>query len=290
MNLKQAQLSELIVNQSLPYDLVDQNSNLIRERGYIFKATDEINKLSNTPIYWLQERKPESENSDLLIVSFNDMKLKVGDNLQFKLQSKTKSSIPCSKHTVKLIGFIPNQILLVSMPITDQLTGHPYLEGDKVQVSLFSGTSVFSFMVFIENIIKLPFKYLHLSFPKQIYGKTIRKSQRIKCEIEVIINGASTPAIITNLSTAGAEIVDRIDLGRDPGDTIELSFELEFDEKRIPLTLPSCIRNTNTILKDGNWVFIYGLEFINLQTDQVFLLRSYVNQEIVKRFDSIRNS
>lgn len=52
MSSKQVQLAELIINQPLPYDLVDKDSNLIRERGYIFKATAEINKLLSTAIYW----------------------------------------------------------------------------------------------------------------------------------------------------------------------------------------------------------------------------------------------
>lgn len=290
MSLKQVQLAELLINQPLPYDLVDKNSNLVRERGYIFKATDEINKLLSTSIFWHQESQLKTKTNNSLIVSFSDMKLKVNDSLQLKLQSNTQSSISSSTYTVKLIGFIPNQILIVSMPITDHLIGHPFLEGDKVQVSLFSETNVFSFMVFIENIIKLPFKYLHLSFPKQIYSKKIRKSQRIKSKIEVKVKGTSAPAIITNLSASGAKIVHQIDLGCELGDKMELSFELEFDEKRIPLTLQSYVRNTDTVTKDGNWLFIYGLEFDSPQIDQVFILKNYINQEIVRDFCSIRNS
>ncbi len=227
----------------------------------------------------------ENENSsqNQAQFEFSEMQLKVGDKLQLKLRSNT--NITCCSNNggfcmVTLIGYVPNKTLMVTMPKSDLIIGQPLIEGDQFMVRLFSGQSAFSFTVFVESIVRKPFNYLHLSFPTQILGQTIRKSRRIKTNIQTVVNGTSSHTIITNLSVTGAEIRTQTDLG-EPGTAIELSFEMEFEEKSVSLQLESVIRSFR-ITQGADLLLSYGVEFINLQSEQAFALRSFIYQELVR--------
>ena len=220
--------------------------------------------------------------------NFDDMQLKVGDRLQLQLHSGAKSSCRLNNDTcmVTVIGYVPDHSLIVSMPKTDQLIGQPFLEGDQILVRLFSGRCAFSFTVFVDKLVKLSFKYLHLSFPKHILGQTIRKSRRVKIAIEgeATVNSRSMPLIITNLSAAGAEISTHTELGG-IGTLIELSVKVKIHEKEISLRLQSIIRSFKAINKQD--ALRYGVEFTSLQAEQIFSLRSFIYQELVENPNNI---
>ncbi len=214
---------------------------------------------------------------------FNDMQLKVGDKLQLKLRSNTNITC-CSSNggfcMVTVIGYVPNRTLMVTMPKSDQLIGQPLIEGDQFLARLFSGQCAFSFTVFVECIVRKPFNYLHLSFPTQIFGQTIRKSRRIRTNIQATVNNTPSQAIITNLSVTGAEIRTQTDLG-EPGTAIDLTFEMEFEEKNVSVQLQSVIRSFR-LTQGTDLLLSYGVEFIELQSEQAFALRSFVYQELVR--------
>ena len=123
----------------------------------------------------MQKPLPKQNESNNNKFGFDDMQLKVGHKLQLKLASQLKRpvEIKYNSYVSTLIGYVQDNSLIVAMPASDLLVGEPFIEGDQVQVSLFSGNSVFNFMVFVDKIIKVPFKYLHLSFPKEIHGQNI---------------------------------------------------------------------------------------------------------------------
>jgi hypothetical protein len=294
MDLIQAKLSDFKIDQPIPWDLFDLEHKLLIEQGYVIKTEDEINKLVEKPVFFRNQKNQSTydrANKDKLAkFNFGDMQLKAGDKLHLKLQSSTKISCGLKNGgfcIVTLIGYVPNKTLIVTMPIIDQLVGQPFLEDDQILVRLFSGRNAYSFTVFVEYIAKQPFKYLHLSFPKNIYGQMIRKSQRIKSKIEATVNGISDHIIITNLSITGAKITLKNDLEVILGKTIELSFELEFEEKSVPMLLHSVIKSFNIETNNAEFLFIYGIEFNNLQSEQIFVLRSFIQQEILKDPTSI---
>lgn len=181
---------------------------------------------------------------------------------------------------VTLIGYFPNKSLLVTMPKSEQSGGLPLIPGDQFLVRLFSGQCAFSFTAFVESTIKKPYAYMHLSFPTKILGQTIRKSRRIRTQIQAIVDESSTSVMITNLSITGAEIRTTSDLA-EPGTTIRLSFQIEFEEKNISLQLQSIIRSLRPPqINDES--LSYGIEFIDLEPEQTFALRSYIHQELVR--------
>ena len=171
------------------------------------------------------------------------------------------------------------------MPKTNHLIGQPLLEGDQVLVRLFSGRCVFSFTVFVDKLVNLSFKYLLLSFPKNITGQTIRNSRRIKTaiEAEATVNSEPIPIIITNLSAAGAEISTHTELGKF-GTKIGLFVKIRIHEKEMLLQLQAIVKSLKAKNKQG--VARYGVEFTGLLADQIFLLRAFIYQELIENPNS----
>ena len=292
MDLIPIQFSDLKVGQPLSWDLFDQERKPLMERGHVIKTTDELGELSKKSSVFLRleasSEKVGAIDKKISEFNFDDMQLKVGDRLQLQLHSSAKSSCRLNNDTcmVTVIGYVPDHSLIVSMPKTDQLIGQPFLEGDQILVRLFSGRCAFSFTVFVDKLVKLPFKYIHLSFPKHILGQTIRKSRRVRTaiEAEATVNSGSIPLIITNLSAAGAEISTHTELGG-IGTLIELSVKVKIHEKEISLRLQSIIRSFKAINKQD--ALRYGVEFTSLQAEQIFSLRSFIYQELVENPNNI---
>ena len=292
MDLIPIQFSDLKVGQPLSWDLFDQERKPLMERGHIIKTTAELKELSRRSSVLLRLKASSEKigaiDKKISEFNFDDMQLKVGDRLQLQLHSSAKSSCRLNNDTcmVTVIGYVPDHSLIVSMPKTDQLIGQPFLEGDQILVRLFSGRCAFSFTVFVDKLVKLSFKYLHLSFPKHILGQTIRKSRRVRTaiEAEATVNSGSIPLIITNLSAAGAEISTHTELGG-IGTLIEIFVKVKIHEKEISLQLQSIIRSFKAINKQD--ALRYGVEFTSLQAEQIFSLRSFIYQELVENPNNI---
>lgn len=292
MDLIPIQFSDLKVGQPLSWDLFDQERKPLMERGHIIKTTAELKELSRRSSVLLRLKASSEKigaiDKKISEFNFDDMQLKVGDRLQLQLHSSAKSSCRLNNDTcmVTVIGYVPDHSLIVSMPKTDQLIGQPFLEGDQILVRLFSGRCAFSFTVFVDKLVKLSFKYLHLSFPKHILGQTIRKSRRVRTaiEAEATVSSGSIPLIITNLSAAGAEISTHTELGG-IGTLIEIFVKVKIHEKEISLQLQSIIRSFKAINKQD--ALRYGVEFTGLQAEQIFSLRSFIYQELVENPNNI---
>lgn len=294
MNLIPIQFSDLKIDQPILWDLFDQEKKQILKHGHIIKTADELKELSKSLIFRRSDNLAKEDPSKVKKTSesefkFDDMRLKVGDKLHLRLRSSAKSQC-CSKNgghcLATIIGYIPGYSLIVTMPRTDQLIGQPLLEGDQILARLCSGRHVFSFTTFVDKLIKQPLNYLHLSFPKHILGKTIRKSRRIKTTIdaEVTTGDGSFPSVITNLSSTGAEISTYVELG-EIGTQVELSLRIKIHDKETSLQLQSTIRSCKDANKEGT--LCYGVEFTGLQTEQVFLLRSFVYQQLIDNPSSL---
>ena len=231
-----------------------------------------------------QSNPSESNEINILKYDFNDIKLKVGDKLQIKPSAMTKAQC-CLKNSdycsATVIGYVSDKTLLVYLPKVDPLVGYPLLSGDQIFVRFFNGQNLFSFKVFVEQVINLPFKYIHLSFPTQIHGQVIRNSVRIKANIEakVTVNHETYPATITNLSSTGAEIQIRADLG-EPDSTLNLSFDVNVHEKITTFSASAIIKRFN-LSKTEIGQLIYGIKFIDLMPEQTQILLSYMYQELI---------
>ena len=291
MDLIQIQTSDLTVGQQLPWDLFDKEHNQVQKCGYVIKTAEELKTLVELSIFRKQkpaseqpQPQPQPEENKSKEFNFEDMQLKVGHKLQLKLYSHAKEASGKTNnnfYTATLFGYVEDSTLIVSMPASNNLTGEPFIEGDQILVRIFSGQCVFSFSVFVEKVIKLPFKYLHLSFPKHILGQVVRKSRRIKCNIPASVSEKNIPLTIINLSSTGAQISTTTSLG-ELGTAIILSFTIKILDKEIAMSVKSMIRSTRQANKNSPETLYIGIEFTELEPDQVFALNSLIYQEIVE--------
>ncbi|SFK19021.1 PilZ domain-containing protein [Nitrosomonas aestuarii] len=218
--------------------------------------------------------------------TFEDMRLKIGDQLQIKLFPQTmgiRHSANSEYYMANLIGYYQDRSILVSIPHTTHIAECAMLENDKLAIYFFSGRTLFKFISYIDKIISLPYRYMHLSFPSQISGQTIRKSRRIDVCIEATANNSDTPIIITDISTAGAKIETSSDIGQ-PGDLIDLSFTINLYEKETRLQVKAIIRSFN-ITHTNEQPLCFGVEFTELQQEQIQMLRDLVYQQIIDGFN-----
>lgn len=289
MNLIPIQTSELIVGQPLPWDLFDQEQQQIQKRGYIFKTEDELKQLEESPVFRIQKQDPvqaNSINTPPEKINFEDMHLKVGHKMYLTLSTYSKNSGEGNSYATSLIGYVQDSTLIVTMPASDQLIGEPFIEGDQIHVRLITGQYAYKFTVFVEKIIKVPFKYLHLSFPKDIQGQSIRKSRRIKCNYPATVAEKSIPITITDLSICGAGITSSLPLGT-LGSEVTLSFAIALHDREIPLSIKATIRSAKQSAKKNHKIICTGVEYTSIKPDQVFALRHLIYQEIVEHPENV---
>ena len=268
------QTSELAIGQPLPWDLFNQDSQQLLARGDIINSADELQVLEKASVFRIKEAPPAAEETTRF--RFEDMRLAVGDKLQLSLPSNVSDD----RCMVRLIGYVEDITLIVSAPSSGQW--HTQLiEGDQVAIRVFSGQNAFGFNVRLDKIIRLPFEYLHLSFPRHIVGKVIRSSRRIKTEIAAAIAGNQGPAIISNLSATGAEVRANSNPGQ-LGATIRLSFALKIHGVETPMSLQAVIRSLKQDHDGAEGALRCGVEFQGLQPKDVAALQSLVYQEIVE--------
>ena len=289
MNLIPIQTTDLTIGQPLPWDLFDQAHQPIQKCGYVFKTEDELKQLEGSSIFRMQKPEPEQIESSGDKFRFDDMRLKVGHKLQLKLSSQLKKGpieIKYNSYISTLIGYVQDSTVIAAMSATDQLIGEPFVEGDQVQVSLFSGNSVFNFIVFVDKVIKVPFKYLHLSFPKEIQGQNIRKSRRIRCNLQGSIVEKHIPLSIIDLSVCGAGISSNLPLGP-LGTIVTLTFSITILDKEIPVTVKSAIRSAKPVNKNGQKTISSGVEFIEIKSEHMHTIRHLIYQEIVEHPENV---
>lgn len=220
-----------------------------------------------------------SEAANPPAYQFEDMRLKVGDRLQVQLPGNVSQD----RQIVKLIGYVDRQCLLVTAPAGAGVV-KSLVEGDRVVVRIFSGQGAFGFVCFLDRVIRLPFEYLHLSFPKEIQGLMIRKAPRVKTEIAVSVQtpSAKVDAVVSNLSATGMLLRSDTALGAKGGE-ITLTLPLALYDVKTELKLKARIRAVTSIpVEGGGESHQFGIELIELRPDETLILQSVVHHELAK--------
>ena len=110
--------------------------------------------------------------------SFKEMNLQIGIKLQLTLTSGANKTVYYSS----LIGYEEGEYLLVKIPKENGFSV-PVLEGEKVQIRVFSQLSVYTFETYVQSFLLNPRFYMHLNFPKEIYANALREAVRAKVNI-----------------------------------------------------------------------------------------------------------
>lgn len=214
--------------------------------------------------------------------SFDDMRLGVGDRLQVECPVATGGH----RSFVRVVGYMQDTSLIVTTPTAGgKRIG--LVEGDLLVVRVFSRQSAFAFRAHVLRVCRLPFEYLHLSFPTLIQGSIIRKATRVRTQLPADTGpeaaGAETvPGVLLNMSATGVLLHTKTALG-DKGAAVVLRFTLKLHDVDNELTVVAEIRNVEQAIDADGIEYYYGLDFRDNVPRTRMLIRSFVYQTIIEQ-------
>lgn len=221
---------------------------------------------------------------------FEAMNLKVGD----RLQAQPPKKVSAERCFVRLIGYLQDLSMLVTTPVTVNSLRLQLMEGDMLVMRVFSSQNAFGFACDVQRVCKLPYSYLHVSFPKEVQGTVIRKAARVKTKIIVKVRteqggGTDLTGILCNLSANGASM-DGPRNTAGTGDSIRLTFPLKLHNIVANLSLVAIVRAVlvdETLKQSGTSLAHFGLEFVDLQPNDQMMLQSMVYQQMIEQPQSL---
>jgi len=305
MRLIPVNKNDLSLGAPLPWPIFDQDSRQLMGAGETIATEDQLQTLLDCEpfreLVWKEASGTETadgqEAAQLAALEkelaaqentfqFSDMRLKVGDRLQLQPPAQVSQE----RFIVKLIGYLENSSVLVTTPYHDGLR-LPLREGEKIIIRAFSGQNAFGFSSTLERICKLPFEYLHLSFPATVQGMVVRKSPRVRIKIIAsIVNqdrdgeDRTFSGIVSNLSISGALLNARHPLG-EQGDHLKVAFRVHLHQVDAYLTVDAVIRAvfSDAASEDAAPAQIHhGLEFQQLSPNDRMVLQSLIYQHIIE--------
>lgn len=222
--------------------------------------------------------------------AFEAMNLKVGD----RLQVQPPATVSTERSPVKLIGYLQDHSLLITAPTTSGSVPMQVMPGDQLIMRVFSGQNAFGFACDVQRVCKVPYNYLHISFPKKIQGTLIRKAARVRTKIIVKVRAeqgdtGEHTAVISNLSANGALLDGRRTMA-ETGDTLRLSFKLKLHNIEAELSVAAIVRTVfddETLKQSGTSLAHFGLQFVALDPNDQMLLQSMVYQHMIERPQSV---
>ena len=297
--------NEIAVGKPLPWPLYGQEHNLLAEQGSVVRDNAHRDMLLTGGAYrelsWevpgdgdgegdffeTEEASAGQSAADKTgkNYTFDDMKLKAEDRLQLE----PPAQLARERFLVKVIGYLRGTSLLVTAPITASGLRLQLREGEKVVMRSFSGQNAFGFACTIERVCKIPYEYLHLSFPDNIQGIVIRKAPRVKSRIIAAVQGSKLnageqlSALISNISANGASLDAKRSLGG-KGDALNLAFRVHLHNIDAYLSVKGVIRavisgDDTDVPAD---IVRHGIEFQELQPNDSVVLQSMIYQQMIE--------
>lgn len=306
MNLILVTQDDIAVGKPLPWSLFGQERQLLAEQGTILQDASQLEALLTRRVY--REPVPaarggvEDETALAEIAgplgasgskegnpdySFDDMKLKVGDRLQLQPPIQLSQE----RFLVKVIGYMNGSSLLLTVPTMVNGLRLQLREGEKVIMRSFSGQNVFRFASTIDRLCKLPYEYMHLSFPEKIQGMVVRKAPRIKTHLVAAVQGNGSlkeadkvSGLIVNMSSSGAALDAKQPLGK-CGDILALAFRVSLHEIDTYLSVQVVIKALSSVERaelSNPGLIRHGLEFHELQANDHIIIQSMIYQEMIE--------
>ncbi len=307
MNLVSISPDAFEIGSPLPWDVFDPQNNLLAAQGEVIQSKEKLLRLLDSQpcreLSW-EANKPGPADEELTAEQittakpgaatdaqqttfpFEAMKLKIGDRLQIQ----PPLLVSPERFMVKLIGFMNKVSLMVTTPVDSRGLRPRLVEGEELVVRAFSSQNAFGFPCTVKKINRLPFDYLHLSFPEEVQGMVIRKAPRVKTRIIAAVNTGksgeeSSSAIIANLSANGALLDARRNLA-DKGATVRVSFRVNLHNMDAYLTVNAAIRavfGDDVLENEKSGLIHHGLEFVDLAPNDSVILQSMIYQQMIEQ-------
>lgn len=224
----------------------------------------------------VEQQGKQPGESDLLSIHLN-----IGDALQIQDVSTNKQ-----RHYAKLIGYVNKKSVVVVQPEKNGVL-LAVSEGQKFRVRGFSDRKTFEFDADVLSVCPTPYPHLHLSFPTQIHVITMRGALRIRPNLDCLvlsqIEALKLPATIEDISTSGAKISAKKELGQ-VGDDVIVNFRLTFDGEELLYNVISIIRNisSETVDANGNKIVMHGVQFMQPEGKERTALQNFICKFMVE--------
>jgi hypothetical protein len=217
--------------------------------------------------------------------TFDDMKLKVEDRLLLEPPAK----LGLDKLPVRVLGYLRGASLMVTTPFTPSGQRLQLIENETVIMRSFSGQNAFAFACDVVRICRLPYEYLHLSFPENIQGMMIRKAPRIKTRLIAAVYDSNagpdkqTSALISDISAKGISLDSKQQLGG-KGDILNIAFRVQLHNIEAILALKGIVRAVikNEDADPKSPPVRHGIEFQDLQSNDSVVLQSMIYQQMIE--------
>jgi c-di-GMP-binding flagellar brake protein YcgR len=218
-------------------------------------------------------------------MKLSDLKLLPGSAVQLEFVNREEE-----RFVSRVVGYATGKSLMVYTPKSKGRLVLVRLK-QKVNVRLFSNTTVCAFTTQIIGICTAPFPYLHLEYPEDIAADAVRKSRRVSVELSSSIiyqpNDKTSEKIsgtILDISTDGAKIAVPAPIGR-AGDILSIVTKVPLGEMVRIVSLQATIR---AVLQpkpgsaDGELMYEYGVQFTEVADEHFVVLYGYVYSQIVE--------
>ncbi|TWI66120.1 c-di-GMP-binding flagellar brake protein YcgR [Pseudoduganella lurida] len=216
------------------------------------------------------------------LYTFEQMNLQVGTRLQFI----THRTLKPVQHFSTVVGWVKDEYLIVRIPV-EQGTPIGLYEGDKLTLRVFSGVNVCTFSTVAERIFGRPLFYVHLTFPDEIFGTSLRTAMRVKVDLPAqlkMANGDEHAGLLANLSVSGALLESAQPLPP-VKEAVDVQFTLvtEPDKRQVTVMARASIRNVSAVEPTAGTPgkYGYGLQFIDLDPSYYLMLQNLTYQALI---------
>lgn len=208
------------------------------------------------------------------------IKIRVGDAVQLQTNDENAPV----RYTCRFMGFLKNRSVIVSNPMLEDKTVM-VREGQAFIVRLFSGKDCYAFTVSVVKAVNVPYPYIHLSYPSEVVGMSIRRHARVKVKVIAAVfpfdsggtGNKMTPATIQNMSVGGGMIASKTPLG-EKGDKVIVKFKLMLEGIEHVYAMTTILRSVNLEKSSPNdpGVYVHGSEFVDVVPTDAISLSAFV--------------
>lgn len=232
-------------------------------------------------------------------IDFRDLDVPMGTSVQIEFIS------PPGRHTVKVLGRLPGRSLIVSCP---RVNGKNIIVRDNqvVNVRLMLATSVCAFSSKVAKSYQDPGAHLHIAYPEYVETSEVRQAVRVETKLICTLepgNGEqpiyeSATGVVIDLSAGGCKIVSKDDFGSvnqtmrlavnihvgDYKHILKLDCEIRSQEIQMMEQIQSTIADNAFLARmGGEYLYVYGVRFIDMTKDQGIPLVAYILETMSKK-------
>lgn len=280
--------SDLLVDRPVEWNIYDPDGTLLFAKGSVIDAEAkanllkrgalrdidaELNKLSGVHP-GLQTKSDQPVKGIRLLLS--DTAVRPGDALNLD------RDLDGSRVMARLIGYLKGRSIVITVPVDEQ--GQVFLkEGETVQAKIFSGKHILAFNATVLAVVLKPFPHIHLSYPPEVTGVVVRRSERTEVRLiaAIDIGNEQVPGIVTDLSIGGLSLVSRSPLIR-VGAELVINFKLMLADCPFLMRLRGVVRAVRAQQSDVlEGATAYGVQFRELSAEDVLIIGLFVSQQLM---------